>query len=459
MLTAFQSRWRQAAGYRQLIKVAFPLILSTGSISVMLFIDRMLLSWASTENIAAVLPAGILNWAFLCPFFGTALYTSTFVAQYVGARKFDRVGAAVWQGLYLSLVGAILMPLLAPFADEIFAFIGHAPEIQELEVTYFRILNFCAIFFLFNTVFSCFFSGRGKAWTIVWANIVLTLLNTALDYALIFGNWGFPEMGIAGAGWATMASSAIVTLLYAYLVMRQKNETVFATRSNWRLDKDLCRRMIRFGSPSGVHFFLDVIGVTVFMLLIGRIGTLELAGTNITHQIHLLGLLPLVGLGIANSVLVGQHQGAGRSDLAERTTYSALQLAFIYNALVSAAYLFAPYIFIYPFLIGRDEAPSAELIALCVDLLKFVAAFTLFESLVILSSSALKGAGDTKFVMNTLAFTSILLMIVPSYLVIEVFELPVYYAWGCLAVNIMIVGGIFFIRFRSGKWKAINVID
>ncbi|MDQ8203913.1 MATE family efflux transporter [Pelagicoccus sp. SDUM812003] len=459
MIPFLKGRWTGQAGYRQILTVAFPLILSSGSISVLLFVDRMLLSWDSNENIAAVLPAGILNWALLCPFFGTALYTSTFVAQYIGAGRPDRVGASVWQGIYISLIGACLMPLLAPFADEIFALIGHAPDIQKLETDYFRILNFCAGFFLINTVFSSFYSGRSKAWTIVWINLLLTALNTLFDYVLIFGKWGFPAMGIVGAGWATMISSAIVTLVYLALFLSSSQERAYCTRSNWRFQPELFNRMLRFGFPSGIHFFLDVIGITIFMLLIGRIGILEQAATNITHQIHLLGLLPLAGLGIANGILVGQYQGAGRSDLAEKTTYSSLQLALGYNLSVTALYLTIPYLFIYPFLAGRENAFPAELVELCTHLLRFVAAFTIFESFVILCSSTLKGAGDTKFVMRTLGITSIFLVIIPSYLVIEVFALPVSYAWGILALNLAVAGTVFFIRFRSGKWKEISVID
>ena len=461
MIKHLQNRWRAEAGYRQILKVAFPLILSSGSISVMLFVDRMLLSWDSNENIAAVLPAGILNWSFLCPFFGTAIYTSTFVAQYVGAGKLDRVGASIWQGLYIALAGGIAMPLLAIWSDPIFAFIGHAPELQPLESTYFTLLNFCAVFFLANTVFSCFYSGRGKAWTIVWVNILLTILNTVFDYLLIFGKLGFPRLGIAGAGYATMASAAIVTAVYAYLVLSPENERRYATRSHWRFDPQLFRRMIRFGAPSGAHFFLDVLGFTVFMLLIGRLGTLELASSNITHQIHLLGLLPLVGIGIATSVVVGQYQGAGQSALASRATYSAIQLALMYNLAVAFLYLVVPEIFISPFLWGRSgaEAETANLVEICINLMQFVAAFTIFESFAILSSSALKGAGDTAFVMKTLAFTSILLMVVPCYLVVEVWRLPIYYAWACMSFNLAVVSATFFLRFRSGKWKSIQVIE
>lgn len=435
------------------------MILSSGAISVMLFVDRMMLSWDSTESIAAALPAGVLNWALLCPFFGAALYTSTFVAQYLGAGRHQRVGAALWQGLRIALIGGAVMPMIAPFADDIFRAVGHSPAIQASETVYFRILNYCAVFFLANTVFSCFYSGRGRAWTILWANILQTVLNTVFDYLLIFGKGGFPQMGIAGAGWATMISAALTTALYAYLVLSRRHERDFATRSAWRFDKELFARMVRYGAPSGIHFFLDVIGFTFFILMIGRIGTLEQAATNITHQVHLLGLLPLTGVGVATSVLVGRYVGAGEPALAEKTAYSALQLAFLYNALVIAAVLLVPRLFIEPFLLGRVGSEPEALVAMCSRLLKYVAAFALFESVVILASSALKGAGDTAYIMKTLGFTSVLLVIAPTFIVIETLGLSVFAAWGILACNLAAVSAIFFLRFRGGKWKRMRVIE
>lgn len=459
MFAGFKARWPEEAGYRQLLKVAFPLILSSGSTSILLFVDRMLLSWYSNEAIAAALPAGILNWTLLCPFFGLAMYTSTFVAQYTGAKKNERVGATIWQGLYLCLIGAIVLPLFSPFTEEFFALVGHAPRVQEMEASYLKILNYCAFFFLANGVCSSFYSGRGKAWTIVWINILLTVLNSIFDYALIFGNWGFPELGIIGAGYATVASSSIVVIIYIYLILRPKNEATYCTRSAWRFDLDLSKRMLRFGFPAGMHFFLDVIGFTVFTMLVGRLGLVEIAANNIAQQIHLLGLLPLVGLGIANTIMVGQYQGAGKSDLAEKATYSSMHLAFFYNFGVSLAYIFIPTLFIAPFFLAREVPPSVELVELITDLLKLVAFFTFFESIVILSSGTLKGSGDTSFVMRTLAITSVTLVIIPTVVVVEILQLPLLFSWAVLTINLVCLSGIFFARVRSGKWKKKRVIE
>ena len=309
----FKKRWREPGGYRQLLIVAIPLILSMGSHSLLVFIDRVFLAQYSADALAAAQPAGMLNFSILCFFLGIALYTSTFVAQFTGAKQPQNIGPAVWHGVYIAMAGGLFLPMFSPFADEIFAVIGHAPSVQKAEVEFFRILNFGAFFFLANGAFSCFYSGRGKSWTIVWMNASMASLNILLDYLLIFGNGGFPQLGIRGAAIATVASSGSVMVAYLVLFCSEKNNNRYQTRSSWRFNLELFRRMARFGTPSGVHFFLDLTGFTIFILLVGRIGLVEQAASNVALSINLLSLLPMIGLGTATSIMVGQFQGAGQS--------------------------------------------------------------------------------------------------------------------------------------------------
>jgi len=459
MIAELKRRWSEPAGHSQLLIVAFPLILSMGSISVLLFVDRMFLSWYSEDAIAAAVPAGMLNFSVLCFFLGVSMYTSTFVAQYTGAKRPERVGPSVWHGIYFALLGGSIIPLAAPFAEQIFAFIGHDPGVQKLEASYFKILNFAAVFFLCNASMSCFYSGRGKSWTIVWVNVSLTLANALLDYALIFGNWGFPRMGIEGAGIATLVSSAMVTITYALLILRPSNNTRYRTRSGWRFDKDLLKRLIRFGTPAGMHFFLDVTGFTIFVMLVGRIGINELTATNIILMVNLLGFLPMVGLGTATSILVGQYQGAGQNKLARRTTWSSLQLSMIYCSIVVLIYISVPEILIQPFIKNPDTLKNQELLELCLLLFKFIAAFTFLDSVAIITGSTLKGAGDTRFVMTTLAITSLFILVIPVYLVVEVMGGTLAIAWAFALLNLLTVSIVFFIRFQSERWENIEVIE
>ncbi len=110
-----------------------------GSITLMHFTDRMFLANYSLDAIAAALPAGIASFTSIAFFMGVANYTNAFVAQYTGARAFNRVGAALWQGIYFSLLAALLLASLYLISGTLFDSIGHSPQIRALEVTYFNI--------------------------------------------------------------------------------------------------------------------------------------------------------------------------------------------------------------------------------------------------------------------------------------------------------------------------------
>lgn len=136
-----KNRWNRDGGYREVLVVAVPLILSTATWSVQHFVDRMFLTWYSPETIAAAMPAGMLNFTIISLFMGTAGYVSTFVAQYYGAGRYHRIGPAIWQGIYISLFGGLFLLCVIPLAEPAFRLIGHSPEIQQHEVIYFQILD------------------------------------------------------------------------------------------------------------------------------------------------------------------------------------------------------------------------------------------------------------------------------------------------------------------------------
>ena len=195
MLASVRNRWSSVGGYRDFLALALPLILSTASWSIQHFVDRVFLAWHSTQSMAAALPAGMSNFVFVSFFLGLAGYVNVFVAQYVGARRPDRVGASIWQGTYLSGGAGIAALGLLPLARPLFDLIGHDPGIRAEEVAYFRILCFGTGPFVLSTALSCFYSGQGKTWVVLIVNASATGINIGLDYALIFGHWGFPAMG------------------------------------------------------------------------------------------------------------------------------------------------------------------------------------------------------------------------------------------------------------------------
>jgi MATE family, multidrug efflux pump len=458
-LNSFSKRWNSVGGYREVLVIAFPLILSTAAWSVQHFVDRMFLSWYSPEALAAAMPAGMLYFSISCFFMGTAGYVNTFVAQYYGAGRYHRIGPAIWQSIYISLFGAIFLLGFIPFAEPIFDLVGHDPMIRENEVIYFQISCLGSGPYVASYAISGFFSGRGKTWPVMWVNFLTTGVNLGLDYLLIFGHAGFPEMGIKGAGIATVIAGVFSFCVFFIWMCVGDNNRIYRTLTAWRPDKTLFTRLLRYGVPSGVQFFLEMAGFTGFILVVGRLGIASLAATNIAFNINTLAFMPMIGCGIAIAMLVGQYLGMNQPAKAQACVYSGFHLAAVYMGSVAAAYVLIPEIFVAPFAAKADPGSFAEIYRFSVILLRFVAVYSLFDSLNLIFCSAIKGAGDTRFVMLMTTLFSIFVLIVPTYLTVEVFEFGLLSAWVLASVYIALLGITFYLRFRGGKWKEMRVIE
>lgn len=204
---------------------------------------------------------------------------------------------------------------------------------------------------------------------------------------------------------------------------------------------------------------LDLASFTVFVLLVGRLGEKELAATTVAFSINTLAFMPMIGIGTATATLVGQRLGQNRPELAERTTWAALRLTFLYMGLIAAAYVFCPGVFVWLFAAGNDAAELQAVLPVTVVLLRFVALYSLFDSLNIVMASAVKGAGDTRFVMFATVILGWVLMVVPTYVLCIVFGYGLYWAWGFATVYVICLGLMFLLRFMGGKWKQMRVIE
>ena len=157
--------------------------------------------------------------------------------------------------------------------------------------------------------------------------------------------------------------------------------------------------LLRFGLPSGVQFFIDMVGFTGFILLVGRLGRNELAATNLAFNVNTIAFMPMIGIGITVSVLVGQALGRNDPALARAGVRSAIDMTLLYMGVVAALCVVVPRLFRLPFAAASAPEQFAAIADLTVVLLRFVAIYTLFDAGNIIFSSAIKGAGDTRFVM------------------------------------------------------------
>lgn len=454
------SWWGRPAGGREVLRIAAPLVVSSLSWTVLTFVDRMFLNWVSGSAMAAAFSANIVWFAMTCLPFGVCAYANTFVAQYDGARRPERIGAVVWQAIWLALLFSPLFLAAIPLARPLFALAGHAPDVYRYEVQYFQIMCFAAPAMLVGQAAACFYSGRGETRVVMWTDAAFALVNLVLDYLWIFGYAGFPEWGVAGAAWATVVSFWLKAATYVLMMTQREHRARFGILEGLRLDARLLGRMVYFGGPSGLQMLLDIAGFTTFILLVGRLGTVESEATSIAFSVSTLAFMPIWGLHLAVSVLVGEHLGENRDDLAARATRTTLQCACVYMLLISALYVLVPEAFLHGFFPdGTTVAPQqADVARLAALLLQFVAAYNLLDAAQMVYVGAMKGAGDTAFVLRVSVVLASLLAGL-SWMCVEVWQLGIYGCWMIITGWVWCAALTYFLRFRQGKWRAMRVIE
>ncbi|MDR1312101.1 MAG: MATE family efflux transporter [Deltaproteobacteria bacterium] len=457
-------RWGAKMGYREVLALSVPLVASTLASSAMMFTDRLFLARYSLDSIAAALPAGIMKFMLTAFFFGTVTYTGVFAAQYTGAGQHRRAAAALWQGLYLSLLFGFGLYSLYFLGPGIFGLAGHPEELVGLELSYFRVLVLGTPVELMMVTMSSFLSATGRARAVMWVNLAGTALNVPLDYFLIFGveaggNALIPPMGVFGAAFATLFSWVFSCALLSFMVFGARMERTHGTRSSRALEWKLMKRIMRYGYPSGIQFLMEIFAFTFFAFAAGRLGAEILAANNIVLSLESMSYIPMIGVGQAVSILVGQSVGRGLPAEGREAAVTGIVLITSYVCIILITFVAFSGPIISVFMPdGTDPLAMARITAVGTVLLRFVVLYSFFDGLYICCFGAIKGAGDVWYPMWAMAVWGAALFVG----VVVLFKLDaanIYSLWAVLVSYVLCLTFTGYWRFRSGKWMKLKVIE
>lgn len=445
------------AGYADIVRVAVPLVLSATGGVVLQFTDRMFLAWHSPEAVAGAGTAGMLVICFIGFFSGVTGFTSVFAAQYLGSRRPERLGPAIWQGLYLSLFFGLLTLAAGQCSAGVFDRIGHGPLVREAETAYFAATMQGGFFFMAAASLTGFFIGRGDTRAVMAVQLGGIGLNALLDYAMIFGKFGFPAWGVAGAAWATVLAQAFMFLAGLLLFWKAEYRRRYATWSGWAFEAGLTARILRYGTPNGLRIVVELVLWFLFLVLIGLIGDDELAASNVAFTINSLAWQPMIGVSLAVSMLVGKAQGAGRPDLARLAMRRGFVLAQAWETAAALAFVLFPDFFLGIFFRDLPPEQAEKLMETGRVLLWYVAAYCLADSLNVVFGQGLIGAGDSWWILRTTLLLTI--MAGAAMLLLHRFGAGLHGYWLVAALYVAASGAAWLRRYFGGKWEAMRVVE
>lgn len=441
------------AELRQLLALAGPTVGAKLSHMALGFTDFVLVSWMGTEATAAISPCTLMLYVVLCLGMGCMTCVQTFVSQSCGRQEPHRAAPYVWQAFYVGLAFLVLTYPLILLQRSFWVWVGHPPAVQAMEIAYCDVAFWSMGLAIMCVGLEGFFNGIQRPVVELVSIVIAIVFNAFAGYGLIYGKFGCPKMGIAGAGVALVMAWSIRVLMMMAVFLSKPIHEKFKTRIAWRFDALRLKEILMIGGPIGIQWFLDVASWFVFIaLMMAPFGTATLAAANIALQLMHLSFMPAIGIGVAVNSLVGHAIGARRHELAERHARTGLAVMMTYMIAAGVLYWRGG-----PWLMGL-LSKDLEVIAAGAGILIWAAVFQVFDALHINYIFALRGAGDTKWPAIMVIVHCWVTFILGGKVMMWLFpSMGIHGPWMMCSLYIIFLGILLARRWRRGEWRKIEL--
>jgi multidrug resistance protein, MATE family len=433
-----------------------PMVISSACDGVMTFTDRLFLARIGSDQMNAAMGGAVAMGVLTFFFVGLTGYTTALVAQYYGASEKEKTTVAAFQAIIVTLCAWPIVLAAKPLTAVYFQFM-HIPESQiGYQNEYLTILAWGSLLSMMRLTLGCYFSGIGKTRIVMIASVTAMCVNVGLCYILIFGKFGVPAMGISGAAIATVTSSgcACGVLLVAYL--GRVNRTDFGVMRSFHIDMPLMKKLFYYGYPAGLEFFLNLMAFSFMISIFHSQGRVVATATTILFNWDFVSFIPLIGIEIGVTSLVGRYMGADDPETAQRSAISGIKTGILYSAVILLLFVLIPESLVRVFSPGHASAEFEAAVPLASTMLRIASLYVLLEAILVAVIGALRGAGDTHFTMIA-SVTAHWTFVPILYCSFNIFNFSAVTGWILLVVFFFVFCAVFFARFRSGKWKRIRV--
>ncbi len=431
----------------KLMKLIVPLVL-TGFIEASVgFFTTLFLAHLGQQELAA---GAVVQWIFftlMVVMWGTLCSVSVLVAQKYGAKDEAGIAQVLSDGLLLSLIFVIPAVILLRHIGPILLFAGQSPESVQLAQDYMQGLSWGLLPDFVGLVLMQFLIGLGHTRINMLFTLLWVPLNIVINYALIFGKFGLPAMGMAGIGWGTtLAYWILLIVMLVYMLVsstyRRYFEMIFRLRQSRFLGE-----LWQIGFPMGSMYCIEIAFFLTITLIMGRINSEELAGNQIALQF--LGQLSVVTFAVAQAVTVrmGHTLGAKQVGLAERAVYIGLCVTVSFMTLAAIFYWFLPDLLI-SIDLDTTLAKNAKVIAYAKQFLAVCAVFEILEAIRLVLFGALRALKDTRFSLcaSIVSFWGVSLPI--GYYFAIPLRMGGVGLWCGIVIGAVVGAVLFYLRFR-----------
>ncbi|MBC8257136.1 MAG: MATE family efflux transporter [Candidatus Marinimicrobia bacterium] len=455
----------------EVITLAIPIIFSNLSRVIMGLTDMAMVSRLGAIALAATGMGSLLLWVIMSMGIGLRTAVQTVTSRRLGQKLFSECGHALHNGIILAIILAIPATLLGTYYSiEIAELFLEDSDVIPQCANYIHIGIYGVLFVLISFAFQGFYTGIEQTKIHMKVTIISNIINVYLNAGLIYGTEGvtaffekiglpwiavlwqwydFPVMAVKGAALATVIASGWMIIQYSFYILNEKIKIYKPVRFQYSAKNII--QQIKLGFPIGAQEVISMIGFAIFYKIIGTIGTIELATSEVILNIAHASFMPAVGVGMAAATLVGKYLGEENPENAELAIWSALKWALLIMGSMGLLFIFGPQ-WVIP--IFSDDP---EIIRLGIPCLQIIGVLQFFDAIGLTLFFVLTGAGNTRFPAIINMTTCWFLFLPLSYYLSIYLKMGIIGAWLGFAAWIIPFAVIMALKVSTGSWKKIEV--
>ncbi len=444
--------WPDQKYARRILQIATPAIAGLSSQMVVSIIDTAMVGRLGNSGLAlAAMGLGVLaTWTLTSFFSSLATGTHILVARRYGEGRYRAAGIVLNNSLLLSfLLGTLFGVLGYYFSYEFIRPFSSDDSVARAAAEYMRFRSLGLPFFLLGVSYRGFFYGIGRTKVFMFSAIIGYLVNIVFNYFLIFGTFGFPQMGLAGAGLSASLGMVLGFLFFVGVTLLPAYRRQYRYYRAFSISVRQIRQIVRISFPVSLQNILILLGFLIFVAIAGIFGTMQQAATQVVITALFLSFMPCFGFGIAAQTLVGNALGENRPDEARRFTMETAKLTTIFTILLGTLFVLVPGAFL------RVITTNESVVSIALPLLVLAGIAQVPYGAGIIFANSLQAAGATVFVMYLEILTHWIIFLPIAYLSGR--HWGIVGAWMALPMYIVAYSLLTWWKFRGGSWTRLRI--
>ncbi len=437
--------------YRSIWKLTYPVMLGMLAQNLINFTDTVFLGWVGEVELGASAIGGLFYYGVFTVGFGFSIGAQILISRRNGEGHYRDIGSIFNHSLiFLMLLAVMMVVFVQGFAPGLLKRTMSSAAVFDAAWTFLDVRIWGIFFAFINANFRSFYVGILKTKYLGWSAAIMAVVNIILNYLLIFGNFGFPRMGIAGSALASVIAEGVSVLFFVFLTFRKRRLDLFGILVPGRFNFQVIKNTLSLSVFTMIQNFLAMGGWLFFFMVIEQLGQHQLAISNIARSIYIMLMIPLWAFGTTTNTLISNMIGEGRQAEVGRALKRIILMSFCITFVISfVASLF-------PSAILSLYTTDAALIRDSIPVLYVVFTALVFFSVASIGFNAVTATGNTMMGM-LIETVTILAYCIFVYEVAIVFRQPVSIAWLAEFVYFFFMGLLSFAYLKHGNWRRIKI--